>query len=491
MSIRPLPIQRGLLIGGTETPATSGRVTEDVNPFTGQVTAVVAAADAADVGRAVTAAQAALPEWAATDPARRRAVLLRAAELLADHAEQFTDILRAETGGTVAWARFNLAGAARLMRQAVAVAAGFDADAAENRSDLLHEPAGVVAAIVPWNAPLVLCARAVTVALAVGNTVVIRPSEDAPISSGLFLADVLAEAGIPAGVVNVVTNDRRDAADVVAALVANPRVRRVGFTGSTAVGRIVGRLAGDALTPVALELGGKNPIIVLDDADVEMAVAQILFTRFMNAGQICLSVDRIIVHRAVADAFTTRFVHHAVALAHGDPADPDTAVGPLINQRAVERVRALVDDAVERGARVLTGGGEAARGVYRPTVIDGITAAMRIHHEEVFGPVACLYVVDDDDAAVALANDTDYGLTGAVFSGDPVRAAAVAGRLRHGTVRINHHTVDEDPSAPVSAYRDSGFGSHWDPLFFTQSRLVERSETPPWLPPWPGATAHA
>ncbi|MET8877202.1 aldehyde dehydrogenase family protein [Nocardia sp. NPDC004604] len=483
----PQVIRRGLLIGGVELPAAAGAETTDTDPYTAQVYAYIAAGRAEDVARAVDAAQQAFPGWAGASAAQRRAVLDRAAQLLLDRLDDFTEILRRETGGTAKWARFNIIGAARMMQEATKAAAGANLEAigpatGGDWSAITYEAAGVVAAIVPWNAPLVLAVRAVTVALAVGNTVVMRPSEDAPIASGLFLADVLAEAGLPAGVLNVVTNDRADAAEVIAALIADSRVRRVGFTGSTGVGQIVGELAGRHLTPVVLELGGKNPIIVLDDADLDQAVAQILFTRFMNSGQICLSVDRIILHENIAEEFTTRFVQRAGLLAEGDPAKPDTIVGPLINQRAVDRVTALVAEAVDHGATMLLGGRAPVGNVFPATVLTGITPAMRIYHEEIFGPVACLYTVADDDAAVALANDTDYGLTSAVFGGDRSRTLALAGLLRHGTTHINHHTVDEDPYSPVSSFRDSGFGSHWDPWFFTQSRLLGQTDAPAALP---------
>lgn len=235
------------------------------------------------------------------------------------------------------------------------------------------EPAGVVVGIVPWNAPLILEARAMMVALAVGNTVVLRPSEDAPITSGLFLADVLAEAGLPAGVLNVVTNDREDAPAIIEALIADPRVRRVTFTGSTGVGRIIGELTGKYLKPAILELGGKNPIIVLADADVDHAVREIVYGRYNNSGQICLSVDRIILHHDIAEEFTEKFVKAAAVAPAGDPDAPDTLVGGLINPRSAERVAGLVADAVSKGARVLLGGGPADGNRYPATVIDGLT----------------------------------------------------------------------------------------------------------------------
>ncbi|GAB2814118.1 aldehyde dehydrogenase [Actinocorallia aurea] len=471
---------RGLLVGGKEIPAASGRVADTVNPVSGQVVVRVPAAGPEDVTVAVNAAQEAFAGWAATAPSTRRALLERAATVMERRAPEFAEIMRAETGGTVTWAGFNIKMSADLIRQAASMAtrpAGsvLASDVPGEWSLAVREPAGVVAAFVPWNGPLILCTRAIAVALATGNPVVIRPSEAAPITSGYFLADVLAEAGLPDGVVNVVTNDRADAPAVVEALIADPRVRRVNFTGSTAVGRIVGRLAGDHLKPAILELGGKNPIVVLDDADFGYAAAGITFAKFLNSGQICLSVDRVIVQDGIADAFVDAFVAKARTLRHGDPADEGTLVGPMISERAAQRVADLVADAVAKGARVLLGGGPAQGAYYPATILDRVVPGMRIYREEVFGPVATIYRVATDDEAVTLANDTEYGLSSAVYTENGGRGLAVARRLRHGNVHVNDHSVADEPQAPVGGVKDSGFGhfgSDWGVEFFTETRWI-------------------
>jgi acyl-CoA reductase-like NAD-dependent aldehyde dehydrogenase len=479
-----MPLTHDLLIGGKPVPARSGRTAENRNPYTGEVYALVAAAGPEDVRSAIDAAQAAFEEWAATPPSARRALLTRAADVLETRLAEFTRMMVNETGGTRTWARVNVMAAVGQMRHAATAAtepAGELAatDRAGQWSMAVRSPAGVVAAIVPWNAPLVLCARAIMVALAVGDTVVLRPSEDAPITSGLFLAEVLHEAGLPAGALNVVTNDVADAPAVVETLIADPRVRRVNFTGSTTVGRIVGGLAARHLKPAILELGGKNPIIVCEDADLDHAVSAIAYARFQNAGQVCLAVDRIILHRAIAEEFTTRFVQRVAALAHGDPDNPSTVVGPVINQRAAERLTGLVADAVARGARVLHGGGPADGRLFPPTVLDGLTPDMRIYYEEIFGPVASLYTVADDEAAIALANDTDYGLASAVFTRDGRRGVGIARRLRHGSTHLNNHTVMEEPQAPMGGLKDSGYGVFGGPQeidFFTDTRWITLAE---------------
>ncbi|WLQ63472.1 aldehyde dehydrogenase family protein [Streptomyces glycanivorans] len=492
MTVIPLPTAstRGLLIGGKEIPAVSGRTTDDTNPRTGAAFVRVPAAEPADIQLAVTAAQEAFTGWATTAPSTRRQILNDTADLLEERVAEFTEIMTAETGGTRIWASFNIHMSATLIRQAATMATSpagsvLATDVPGEWSMAVREPAGVVAAFVPWNGPLILCARAIAVALATGNPVVIRPSEDGPITSGYFLADLLTEAGLPAGVVNVVTNDRADAPEVVAALVADPRVRRVNFTGSTPVGRIVGQLAGEHLTPAILELGGKNPIIVLDDADIAYAAAGITVAKFMNSGQICMCVDRVIIQDSAYDALTEAFLAKIATLGQGDPEDPHTLVGPLINARAAQRVAELVADALAKGATLLTGGGDADGAFYPATVLSDVTPDMRIYHEEVFGPVATLFRVDTEQDAVALANDTPYGLSSAVYTENGSRGLAVARLLRHGAVHVNDHSVSDEPQAPVGGVKDSGyghFGSEWGAEFFTETRwitLADRHSTYP------------
>ncbi|MEV4320314.1 aldehyde dehydrogenase family protein [Actinocrispum sp. NPDC049592] len=473
-------ITRGFLAGDSELQALSGRTTDDLNPVTGQVYARFPAADVADVTRVVDAAHAAFETWAGTAPSERRGILERAADLLVERAGQFAELMRQETAGTRTWAEFNISMSATLLRQAATMATRpsgtlLSTDVPGQWSMAVKAPAGVVVAFVPWNGPLILCTRAVAVALATGNPVVIRPSEDAPLTSGYFLADVLRDAGVPAGAINVITNDRADAPAVVDALISDKRVRRVNFTGSTAVGRIVGSIAGRELKPVMLELGGKNPILVLDDADLDHAANGVALAKFLNAGQICLCVDRVIVHRAVVDEFTAKFVDKVRALDRGNTNDEHTIVGPMINARAAERVAGLVADAVAKGARVLYGGGKPEGAYHPPTVLDAITPQMRIYSEEIFGPVATIHTVDDDEQALALANDTAYGLSSGVYTENAGRGLAVARRLEHGSVHVNDQSVADEPEAPVGGVKDSGFGhfgSDWGVEFFTETRWI-------------------
>ncbi|MER5544847.1 aldehyde dehydrogenase family protein [Streptomyces sp. NPDC002589] len=460
-----MSVTRGLIINGREVPASSARTTPDTNPWTGAVYAEVAAATVQDVTRAVDAADAAYAQWAATKPATRRQIFLEAARLMADRSDDIVQIMAGEVGGTAPWAAFNARLAADILLEAAAAVSrptgqllATDADGVISAQTRV--PKGVVAAISPWNAPVILGVRAVALPLAVGNTVVMKPSEDAPIACGLLIADVLHEAGLPAGVLNVVTNDRADAADVVGALIADPRVRMVNFTGSTEVGRAIGVQAAQHLKPAVLELGGKNALVVLEDADVDYAVDAAVFGSFMNSGQICMCLDRVIVHRSLAEEFTAKFAARATRLNCGDPSRSATAVGPVVNSRAARRITALVEDALAGGATLAAGTGrpEGPDTLIRPVVLTGVTKDMKIYYDETFGPVIVVHVVDSADEAVALANDTPYGLTAGVITEDLRAGLEVASRLRTGIVHINDQSIADEPQAPFGGVKDSGYG---------------------------------
>ncbi|MFF6999900.1 aldehyde dehydrogenase family protein [Streptomyces sp. NPDC008313] len=475
-----MAVTRELLIGGKETPAASGRTTEDVSPYTGEVYATVAAAGPEDVTRAVDAADAAFPGWAALAPFARRAVFLRAADLLDAEAEQAAALMAREAGATRPWALFNVALGANVLREAAAAVTAprgevLSAQEEDTLGLAVREPLGVVAAFAPWNAPLILGLRAVAAPLAAGNTVVVKPSEDAPIACGLFVADVLREAGLPDGVLNVVTNAPEDAARVAETLIADARVRAVNFTGSTAVGRIIGTHAARHLKPAVLELGGKNAILVLDDADVDYAVDAVTFGVFLNSGQICMSGDRVLVHDSLAGEFTGKLAAKVASLEAGDPEHPHTVVGPLVTASAAQRVAALVRDAVSKGARVVTGGGRPDGAVHPPTVLTGVPREAGLYHAEMFGPVCVIEPFADDDTAVAAANDTEQGLTCGVITENATHGLAVARRIRTGIVHINDQSVADEPHAPFGGVRASGygrFGGRWGIEAFSSTRWV-------------------
>ncbi|WP_329071299.1 aldehyde dehydrogenase family protein [Streptomyces sp. NBC_01429] len=473
-------VNRELLIDGKDVPALSGRTAEDLNPFTGEVYATVAAAGPRDVTRAVDAADAAFARWAALAPFDRRAIFLKAADLLDDRRERAAGLMAGEAGATRPWAYFNVALAANILRESAAAitAPRGEVLSAQQEGTLglaIREPLGVVAAFAPWNAPLILGVRAVAAPLAAGNTVVVKASEDAPIACGLFVADVLREAGLPDGVLNVVTNAREDAAETAEVLISDSRVRAVNFTGSTDVGRIVAARAAAHLKPAVLELGGKNAVIVLADADLDHAVDAAAFSVFLNSGQICMSGDRVLVHDSLAAEFTRRFTAKAATLRAGDPGDPHTVVGPLISASAAERVAALVEDAVARGATVLTGGGRPEGAVHPATVLTGVPKDAELHYAEAFGPVCVLDTFADDDTAVALANDTENGLTCGIITENATHGLAVARRVRTGIVHINDQSVADEPHAPFGGVKASGhgrFGGRWGIEAFSSTRWV-------------------
>jgi len=453
--------QQQLLIGGEWAGAGSGETFERNDPWSGEVASQAAAASRDDAHAAADAAAAAFPEWAATPPSARRELMQKAAALLMERAPEIAPIVTAETGGTFGWGMFNCALAAGMLSEAAAQTTAvtgevIPSDVPGLTAMAIRQPAGVVLGIAPWNAPIILGTRAVATPLAYGNTVILKASEICPRTHG-EIARVLVDAGLPAGVVNLVTHAAEDAGDVVDELIAHPAVRRINFTGSTRVGRLVAENAGRHLKRVLLELGGKAPLVILADADLDEAIAAAKFGAFMHQGQICMSTEKIVADRSVASDVATRLGEKAAALKVGDPRDPDTEIGPLFTPESLARVGALVDDARSHGAEVVTGG-EAEGPCYRPTVLAGVTPEMRIYHEESFGPVVGIVPVDGPDEAVRVANDTDYGLAAAVFGEDVPTALDLARQIESGICHVNGATVHDEPQMPFGGVKASGFG---------------------------------
>ncbi|MQY21805.1 aldehyde dehydrogenase family protein [Nocardia macrotermitis] len=475
-----MPITRDLLIGGTDRPARGGRTTTVTTPHTGAVHATVAAAEPDDVTAAITAADNAFRDWAALSPFERRAIFLRAADLLEARTEQAVQTMAGEVGAAAGWAGFNVWLAANTLREAAAAITAPRGEVLTTQQPgilglAVRQPVGVVAAFAPWNAPIILGIRALAAPLAAGNTVVLKPSEFAPLASGLFLADVLREAGLPDGVLNVITNDPADAPVIAETLIADDRVRAVNFTGSTAVGRIIGTLAAQHLKPAVLELGGKNSVIVLADADVDYAVTAAAFAMCNNVGQICMSADRLLVHESLAEEFTDKLAAAVEALPAGDPADPTTVIGPLMSPAAASRVAALVADAVTDGAKLVAGGGDPNGAHYPATLLTDVPAHARLHHTESFGPVCAIDTFETDDEAVDKANDTENGLSAGVITEDTSHGLRVAARLRTGIVHINDQTVMDEPQAPFGGFKSSGygrFGGRWGIESFSNTRWL-------------------
>jgi acyl-CoA reductase-like NAD-dependent aldehyde dehydrogenase len=463
-----------LLIGGEWSDAEGGATFDKANPYTGETVTKAAAATPADARRAVDAAAAAFPEWAALPPSRRRQLLIAAAELLDERAEQIAATMVEECGATVGWGMFNCGLAGGMLREAAAQAylPGGDvipSDVPGLAAMAVRQPVGVVVGIAPWNAPVILATRAVATPLAYGNTVVLKASEECP-RTHAAVATAIADAGVPAGVINLLTNAPQDAPQVVEALIAHPDVRRINFTGSTRVGRLIAQTAAANMKRVLLELGGKAPMVVLPDADLDEAVNAANFGAFMNSGQICMSTERVVVDQSLADEFGQKLAERAASLPVGDPSDPGTVIGPVINSSALERIMELIEDAKTKGARVLAGG-EADGPCIKPTVLADVTPDMRIYHEESFGPVVGLVKVNSRDEAVEVANDTEYGLAAAVFSRDVPAAMDVARRIQSGICHVNGSTVHDEPQMPFGGVKASGWGR-----FGGQAALEEFTE---------------
>jgi vanillin dehydrogenase len=475
--------QQRLLIGGEWVPAGGDATFERTDPFTGETLTLAAAAGREDARRACDAAAAAFPGWAATPPAERRRLLLAAADGLMGRAQEIAGIMTEEVGGTFGWGMFNCDLASRMLREAAAQAyAGggevIPSDVPGLSATAVRQPAGVVVGMAPWNAPVILSTRAVATPLAFGNTVVLKASEHCP-RTHAAVAAALHDAGLPAGVINLVIHAPEDAPEVVDELIAHPAVRRVNFTGSTRVGRIIAAKCAEHLKRSLLELGGKAPMVVLPDADLEEAAAAANFGAFMNSGQICMSTERVVADAAIADDLGRRLAERAAGLTVGDPREQGTMVGPVVDEASRTRVLELIEDARAKGAQVLTGG-EADGNLVTPTVLAGVTPDMRIYGEESFGPVVTIVAVDGTDEAVRVANDTEYGLSAAVFSRNVPAALDVARRIESGICHVNGSTVHDEPQMPFGGVKSSGwgrFGGHAALEEFTELRWVTVQET--------------
>ncbi len=447
------------LIGGEAIA--SAKSFERKNPITGAPATLASAASLADAQAAAEAAAKAFPGWAALGPNARRALLNKAASALEGKADAFVDAMMNEIGATEGWARFNLMLAASMVREAAALTTQINGEVIPSDKPgcvamALREPVGVVLGVAPWNAPIILGVRAIATALACGNSVILKASETCPRTHSLIV-EAFIEAGLPAGVVNLVVNAPQDAGEIVGALIDHPAVKRVNFTGSTAVGRIVAKRAAEHLKPVLLELGGKAPMVILDDADLDEAVKAAAFGAFMNQGQICMSTERIIVVEAVADAFIEKFRGKVSSMAVGDPREGKTPLGAVVDVKTVDHVRALADQAIAAGAKQICGG--QTQGVLMPaTVLDGVTPAMRLFREESFGPIVAVIRARDENHAIELANDTDYGLSASVFTRDIARGLKVARRIQSGICHVNGPTVHDEAQMPFGGVKASGYG---------------------------------
>ena len=431
----------------------------DFNPYSGEKLASITVATADEVDQAYRAAERAQPEWADTNPYARRTVLEKALRVVEEREAEISEAIVAELGGTRLKAGFELHLAKEFLREAVHLALRPEGriipspvDGKENR--LYRDPVGVVGVISPFNFPLLLSIKTVAPALALGNAVVLKPHQSAPVTGGSLVAKIFEDAGLPAGLLNVVITDIAEIGD---ALLEHPVPSVISFTGSDRVGRHVATVCASHFKRSILELGGNSALIVLDDADIDYAVDAAVFSRFVHQGQVCMAANRILVDRSVEAEFTEKFVAKAASLKVGDPADPATHIGPLINASQAEAVSSVVEQAVAAGARALLHGTTEGN-LVAPSVLTGLPADSPVLRQEIFGPVALLVPFDGEDEAVRIANDTPYGLSGAVHTADVERGVRVAKRVRTGMIHVNDGTVHDEPIVPFGGEKSSGVG---------------------------------
>ncbi len=454
----------GLYINGEWVDSADSVFFDVYNPYNDGVVARVASGTREDTARAIDAAQEAFPRWAALPPSEKRFFLLKVAEIMERRKQEFALMLSRETGAATAFAMFQAGLGPNYFREAASqvhrvMGKTIPAELPGSFSMILRRPVGVVAGISPWNGPLILSLRAVCFPIAYGNTVVLKPSAESPVTGGVFLAQVFEEAGFPKGVMNVITNGPGRSSEIGDALVDDKRVKRISFTGSTQVGRELAEKAGRNLKKITLELGGNDPVIVLRDADLDYAVNVAIFGRFLHQGQVCMNAKRIIVEKEVAPEFIEKFVKKASGLKMGNPLDPETIIGPLINDKQLEKIKKQVARARAQGAKLLCGGRHEGR-CYFPTVLSDVTEEMEIFYEEVFGPVAPVILVNDAEEALRAANNSPFGLSSAIVTTDVAKGLDMAERLEAGVTHINDSPVKAEAHAPVGGVKDSGWGRH-------------------------------
>ncbi len=451
----------GMLVGGMNTMAESGELFERRNPISQEVVTRAAAGRKVDVDNAVESAGAAFKVWSKVGPTERRTILLKAADLFDEAAPKLIEVAMQETGETGIWLGFNVMLASRMIREAASMTTQLKGEVIPSDKPgclamSVRKPVGVMVGMAPWNAPIILSVRAVAMPLACGNTVVLKASERCP-ATHKMIGEIFAKSGLPEGALNVVTHSAADAPEVVSALIAHPLVKRINFTGSTHVGKIIAAHAAKYLKPVLLELGGKAPLVILDDADLDAAVNAAAFGAFLNQGQICMSTERIIVDEKVADEFVKRFAEKAKSLPAGNPVDK-VVLGSVVDMDIIDRVRKLTDDAVGKGAKVVSGGVPDQGTIMSATIVDGVNSSMDLFGSESFGPVVCVVRARDTEHAIELANDNEYGLSASVFGSDITRAMMVADRIESGICHINGPTVGDEAQMPFGGMKGSGYG---------------------------------
>ncbi|CAM5533665.1 MULTISPECIES: aldehyde dehydrogenase family protein [Streptomyces] len=446
-------------IDGEWRPGTGSWDIIDFNPYDGEKLASITIATVDEVDDAYKAAARAQKQWATTNPYARRAVFEKALRLIEDREQEIAEAIIAELGGTRLKAAFELHLAKEFLREAVHLALRPEGkilpspvDGKENR--VYRVPVGVVGVISPFNFPFLLSLKSVAPALALGNGVVLKPHQNTPICGGSLVAKIFEDAGLPAGLLNVVITDIAEIGD---AFIEHPIPKVISFTGSDKVGRHVATVCASHFKRSVLELGGNSAIVVLDDADIDYAVDAAVFSRYVHQGQVCMAANRVLVDRSVADEFTEKFVAKVKSLKAGDPRDPETVIGPVINSSQADAISGAVEQAIAEGATALVHG-TTTENLVRPSVLSGLPADSPLLKQEIFGPVAFLLTFDGEEEAVRLVNDTPYGLSGAVHTGDIERGVAFAKQIDTGMFHVNDGTVHDEPIVPFGGEKHSGLG---------------------------------
>lgn len=448
--------------GGQWKDAEGGKTFEVHEPYSGKSFAHVASASRADARAAVDAAAKAFPAWAESTPAERARLFLKASDIVKRRRTEIAEVLARETGSTISFSTFQMDLVAATLQQVAGWVYLPKGEVLETNQPHTHSigvrrPLGVCASFTPWNGANILSWRAVISPVAAGNTVVVKPSEFAPVSAGIMLAEVAEEAGFPAGVINVVTHAPGAAGPIADEFFDRPEVRVINLIGGVKTARMLCERAGRTLKRTVMELGGFNPMIILDDVDMEYAVRTATFGSFFHQGQICLNTRRIIIQRKIYEEFLGKFVARTATLTAGDPLDHKTIIGPIITKDAVKMIDERVKQAVASGAKILSGGKSEGQ-IYYPTILTDVPLDAAIANEETFGPVVIVEAVDTPEDAVAAANRTLYGLTSSILSGDTYKAFELAPKVLAGIVNVNSPTVNDEIHAPMGGVRDSGWG---------------------------------
>jgi aldehyde dehydrogenase (NAD+) len=446
-------------IDGEWRPGTGSWDIIDFNPYDGEKLASITIATVDEVDEAYQAAARAQKQWADTNPYARRGVFEKALGLIKEREQEITDVIIAELGGTRVKAGFELHLAKEFLREAIHLSLRPEGriipspiDGKENR--VYRVPVGVVGVISPFNFPFLLSIKSVAPALALGNGVVLKPHQNTPITGGTLVAKIFEDAGLPKGLLNVVVTDIAEIGD---AFIEHPVPKVISFTGSDKVGRHVATVTASHFKRSVLELGGNSAIVVLDDADIDYAVDAAVFSRYVHQGQVCMAANRVLVDRSIADEFTEKFVAKVKSLKVGDPRDPETVIGPVINSSQADALASTVEQAIAEGATALVRG-ETTDNLVSPSVLTGIPAGSALLHQEVFGPVAFLIPVDGEEEAVRVVNDTPYGLSGAVHTASIERGVNFAKRIDTGMFHVNDGTVHDEPIVPFGGEKSSGVG---------------------------------